>query len=437
VPFKAWGTAKKPGRRRIEAVRVVNSHRRPSVAVAAVATALPWAAVPVVGGAAVPVPAVVAAVVVAAASVIGRILERGFTNGDPGANVIMTHPGSMEVRTMILLTGPTAVNSVFRFGVAALMVVSLTLSAFNNDVCAAEKAKKGVQETFASPDEAAKALAAAAAANDVTRMLAILGKEGAPLITSGDDVADREGREKFVRLYEEKNSVVREGDSKAILEVGHDAWPLPIPMVKEEEGWRFDTRQGAEEIIDRRIGKNELSAIQVCLAYVDTQREYAARDRDSDGLLEYAQKFVSEPGKKDGLYWESKEGEETSPLGPFAAQARKEGYTRKKAGNQPSPYHGYFYKILTAQGKNAPGGAYSYVVKGKMIGGFALAAYPASYGTSGIMTFIVNHDGVVYEKDLGKETEAVVKTMTSFDPDQTWRKIEGKELEVPAPGSGT
>ena len=208
-------------------------------------------------------------------------------------------------------------------------------------------------------------------------------------------------------------------------------------MVKQGESWRFDTRQGAQEIIDRRIGKNELSAIQVSLAYVDAQREYAARDQDGDGLLEYAQKFVSEPGKKDGLYWESREGEEPSPLGPFAAQARKEGYARKKAGDQPSPYHGYFYKILKAQGKNAPGGAYSYVVRGKMIGGFALVAYPASYGSSGIMTFIVNHDGVVYEKDLGKNTEASAQAMTSFDPDQTWRKSEGKYLEPPAPGSGT
>ena len=330
-----------------------------------------------------------------------------------------------------------ASNSLLRLGLAALIAVPLILTAFCTGVFAAEKAKKSVQETFASPDEAAKALAAAAAANDVSRMLAIFGPEGAPLISSGDDVVDREGREKFVRMYEEKNAVVRESEAKAVLEVGNDAWPLPIPMVKEGESWRFDTKQGAEEIIDRRIGKNELSAIQVCLAYVDAQRDYAARDRDSDGLLEYAQKFVSEPGKKDGLYWESKEGEESSPMGPFAAQARKEGYTRKKADNQPSPYHGYFYKILTAQGKNAPGGAYSYVVKGKMIGGFALAAYPASYGTSGIMTFLVNHDGVVFEKDLGKATEAVVKAMTSFDPDETWRKIEGKELELAPPASGS
>ena len=326
-------------------------------------------------------------------------------------------------------------KSMLCLGVAALIAVPLILTAFCTGVLAAEKAKKSVQETFVSPEEAAKALVASVSADDVKRLLTILGPEGAPLISSGDEVADREGRGKFVRMYEEKNAVVREGDGKAVLEVGNDAWPLPIPVVKEGESWRFDTKQGAEEIIDRRIGKNELSAIQVSLAYFDAQREYAAKDRDQDGLLEYAQKFVSEPGKKDGLYWESKEGEEASPLGPFAAQARKEGYTRKKTGDNPTPYHGYFYKILKTQGKNAPGGAYSYVVKGRMIGGFALVAYPASYGVSGIMTFIVNHDGTVYEKDLGKKTEAVAQAMTGFDPDETWRKIEGKYLEPTVSGN--
>jgi hypothetical protein len=343
----------------------------------------------------------------------------------------------MEVCTMMLLTGSPIINSVYRLGLAALIVVSLILTAFGNGALAADTRQKSLQATFASPEEAAKALVAAAGANDVTKLLAIFGPDSKPLISSGDEVADQTGREKFVRMYEEKNAVVRDSDVKAVLEVGNQAWPLPIPMVKEGEGWRFDTREGKEEIIDRRIGKNELSAIQVCLAYVDAQREYAVKDRNSNGLLEYAQKFVSTPGQKDGLYWEAKEGEEPSPLGPAVAQARREGYTRKKSADEPSPYHGYFYKILKAQGKNTPGGAYSYVVKDKMIGGFALVAYPAIYGTSGIMTFIVNHDGVVYEKDLGKKTVAVAQAMTTFDPDQTWRKIEGKYLEIPAPGSGT
>jgi hypothetical protein len=330
-----------------------------------------------------------------------------------------------------------ATHLMLRLGLAAFVAVPLTLTLFCTGVFAADKAKKSVQETFSSPEEAAKALVASVSADNASRLLAILGPEGAPLISSGDDVADREGREKFVRMYEEKNAVVREGEDKAVLEVGNGAWPFPIPVVKEGESWRFDTKQGAEEIIDRRIGKNELSAIQVSLAYFDAQREYAAKDRDHDGLLEYAQKFVSTPGKKDGLFWEAKEGEEASPLGPFAAQAKKEGYTGKKSADKPSPYHGYFYKILKAQGKNGPGGAYSYVVNGKMIGGFALVAYPAKYGSSGIMTFIVNHNGVVYEKDLGKKTEALAQAMTTFEPDQTWRKSEGKYLEPVSPGSGT
>lgn len=325
----------------------------------------------------------------------------------------------------------------FRFRMAAVIGVFLTLTVLCSGAFAAEKSQKDLQKTFASPEEAAKALVAAASADDMNDLRAILGPGGDPLISSGDDVADRQGREHFVRMYEEKNQIVKEGDEKAVLEVGNEAWPVPIPMVKGGGGWRFDTKEGKEEMINRRIGKNELSAIQVCLAYFDAQREYAASDRDGDGLMEYAQKFVSEPGKKDGLYWEAKEGEEPSPLGPLAAQARTEGYTRKKAGDKPSPYHGYLYKILKAQGKNAPGGAYSYVVKGKMIGGFGLVAYPASYGTSGIMTFIVNHDGVVYEKDLGKKTESAAQAMTAFDPDKSWRKIEGKYLEPSAAGGGT
>jgi hypothetical protein len=198
-------------------------------------------------------------------------------------------------------------------------------------------------------------------------------------------------------------------------------------MVKKGETWVFDTKAGNEELLNRRIGRNELNTIQTCLAMVDAQREYAMKDRDSDKLLEYAQKFWSTPGKKDGLYWEAKEGEAQSPLGALAARAVGEGYASRKPGDKPMPYHGYFYRILKAQGKNAPGGAYDYVVKGKMIGGFALVAFPAEYGASGIMTFIVNHDGVVYQKDLGKETGKIAKAMTKFDPDKTWKKAEEQQ----------
>ena len=220
------------------------------------------------------------------------------------------------------------------------------------------------------------------------------------------------------------NKLEKETDSKMTLVVGEEEWPFPIPIVKKGESWLFDTKAGKEELLNRRIGRNELNTIQTCLAYVDAQREYAMKDRDGDGLLAYAQKFWSTKGKKDGLYWEAKEGEEQSPLGLGAARAVREGYTPRKPGDKPSPFHGYFYRILKAQGKNAPGGAYDYVVKGKMIGGFALVAYPAEYGASGVMTFIVNHDGVVYEKDLGAETAKIASAMTKFDPDQTWKKAE-------------
>jgi hypothetical protein len=220
------------------------------------------------------------------------------------------------------------------------------------------------------------------------------------------------------------NKLVNENDMKVILHVGNGDWPFPIPVVKKGDHWLFDTMAGKEEILNRRIGRNELNAIQVCLAYVDAQREYVLKDRDGDKLLEYAQKFISREGEKNGLYWEAKEGEPQSPLGPLIAKAAGEGYAGRKPGGKRNPYHGYYYRILKAQGKNAPGGEYDYMVSGKMIGGFALVAYPAEYGNSGVMTFIVNHDGVVYEKDLGKDTEKIATAMKKFNPDRTWKKVE-------------
>ena len=207
-----------------------------------------------------------------------------------------------------------------------------------------------------------------------------------------------------------------------VLLVGKDDWPMPIPLVQRGGSWVFDVEQGREEILHRRIGKNELSTIQVVLAIVDAQQDYWRMDIDGDGVREYAQKFRSDPGKKNGLYWKAKAGEEQSPLGPLAAEAKVEGYKAASAG--ATPYHGYYYKIITAQGKNASGGAYRYLVKGKMIGGFAVIAAPAQYGNSGVMTFIVNHDGVVYEKDLGKNTIESAKKMNRFDPDKTWAEVK-------------
>jgi hypothetical protein len=278
------------------------------------------------------------------------------------------------------------------------------------------------QKTFSSPEEGIKALIDATKKNDMKEILQILGPEAKPFLETGDPVSDRETRERFVKSYEESNKLVKSGDTKAVLEVGKDAWPLPIPLVKENAGWRFDTQEGKEEIVNRRIGRNELDVIQVCLAVVDAEREYYQRDPDGDKLLQYAQKFISTKGKRDGLYWETKPNEQPSPLGPLVARARGEGY--KGADGKPIPYHGYYYKILTGQGKDAPGGAYDYLVRGKMMGGFGMVAYPAQYGSSGIMTFIVNHDGVVYQKDLGAKTASVAQSMTKFNPDKTWTAVK-------------
>jgi len=279
------------------------------------------------------------------------------------------------------------------------------------------------QKTFNSPEEAVKATVTAAKNNDDKELIAIFGASAKELIFSGDAVADKQRRERFLKAYDEKNSLVSEKGGMVVV-IGKNDWPFPIPIVKKGETWFFDTDKGREEILNRRIGENELSAIQTMLAIVDAQREYAMKAIHRDGIPEYAQKFMSDAGKKNGLYWETKEGEEPSPLGPALAQAKKEGYSGKKSDDKPVPFYGYFYRILKAQGKNAAEGAYDYVVKGKMIGGFAVVASPAKYGNSGIMTFIVNHDGVVYQKDLGKNTAKIAKNITMYDPDKTWERAK-------------
>jgi len=238
-----------------------------------------------------------------------------------------------------------------------------------------------------------------------------------------DPVADQARREEFVRIYEEKSRLEQQGAEKVVLYLGNEDWPFPIPIAKTEGSWRFDSNEGREEILARRIGRNELNFIQVCQAYVDAQREYALKDWDGDGLLAYAQKFASDPGKKDGLYWDTKQGEDQSPFGPLVATAQERGYAGIKPSGNPVPYYGYDYRILEAQGQNATGGAYDYVVKGKMVGGFALLAYPANYGASGIMSFIVNHDGVVFQKDLGENTEDMALAIDLFDQEGTWKKV--------------
>ena len=278
------------------------------------------------------------------------------------------------------------------------------------------------QKTFSSPEEAVKAAIAAARSNNDNELLAIFGPKAKEILFSGDPVADKQRRAEFVAAYDQANRLSTEGEDR-ILIAGKQDWPFPIPIVKKGQSWMFDTEQGKQEVLNRRIGGNELFTIQTMLAIVDAEREYAMKDRDRNGLLEYAQKFLSDPGKQNGLYWEAKAGESESPLGPIMTQARSQGYGAKIT-TAPGTYHGYNYRILTAQGKDATGGAYSYLVKGKMIGGFAVVAYPAEYGNSGIMTFIVNFDGKVFQKNLGPNTAAAAKSMKEYNPDKTWTEVK-------------
>ena len=280
------------------------------------------------------------------------------------------------------------------------------------------------QEQFNTPEQAVDALVVAAKAGDTKATLAVLGPDGKAIVSSGDPVADTNTREKFVAAYEAKHSLEPEGNGTQTLIVGDDNWPFPIPLVNNAGKWQFDTKQGLDEILSRRIGRNELAAIQVTKAYVQAQNEYAALDPAGFGRGVYAQRIVSRRGKKDGLYWPTTEGELPSPLGDLAAQAAAEGY---KAGEKPIPYHGYYYRILTRQGSSAPGGAYDYLIKGEMKGGFGLIAFPAEYGNSGIMTFMVNHDGSVFQKDLGPKSDRLARRMDSFAPDHTWVTVESSQ----------
>ena len=297
---------------------------------------------------------------------------------------------------------------------------SLTIAAL---LCAATSVAMA-QQTFKTPEEAATALVNAAKSGDSKSIVTVLGPDGEDIVSSGDEVADAATRAKFIAAYDAKHTIAMEGDSKAVMVVGPDDFPLPIPLVRKDGLWRFDTAAGREEILFRRIGENELDAIQSALAYVDAQDEYAEKDRTGAGVNTYAQRIISQPGKKDGLYWPTSQGEEVSPLGELIAEATKQGY---RVGGGRTPFHGYYFKILTKQGAAAAGGELEYIVNGKMIGGFALVAYPAEYRNSGVMTFIVNHAGTVFQKDLGPNTAQVAERMTAFNPDKTWRTVTDTE----------
>jgi hypothetical protein len=276
---------------------------------------------------------------------------------------------------------------------------------------------------FPGPAEAFSALVEAVKTADSARLTALLGPSGKTFFSEEDRLKGSRA-EQFLKDYQEKHRLEKIGPNKVVLHVGQKDWPWPFPVVRIGKQWRFDVEQGQKEIQARRIGRNEVAAVQVCLAYVDAQYEYARKHRTADGVIAYAQKFMSDQGKKNGLCWVSGKEESLSPLGPMLARACRINPAGDRTREMTEPYYGYYYKILTGQGQDAPGGAYGYIVEGRMIGGFALAAYPADYGRSGIMTFIVNQDGVVYEKDLGPGTEETATALKIFNPDKTWRKVD-------------
>jgi hypothetical protein len=280
------------------------------------------------------------------------------------------------------------------------------------------------QKTFASPSEAVHALVKAAEDGNQEEMLAVLGDDGKELVYSGDPVQDKRSMEGFVKSYKTKHAIVTEDDKTRILQVGANNWPMPIPIVNDGGKWRFDTAAGKQELLYRRIGHNELGAIAACRGYIDAQKDYAALGHDGLPAGIYAQKLMSDPGKQNGLYWEAQEGEPVSPAGPLLADAGGQGYASEGLGGKTQPYHGYFYRILKSQGVAAKGGVKSYLNDGNLTGGVALVAYPAEYKVSGVMTFIINQNGVVYQKDLGEKTTGIAGAMTEYNPDSTWKKVK-------------
>lgn len=278
-------------------------------------------------------------------------------------------------------------------------------------------------KAFATPQAAVSALSTAANSHDLSRFREIFGP-GVEELKNPDRVQATNEMEAFAAALNETNELVRESDTNFELDVGSDAWPFPVPIVQRGGQWYFDTDAGVDELLNRRIGRNELDVLNTMRAYVDAQREYASKDRNGDEILQYAQKIASTPGKKDGLYWSAADTDgEESPLGPLVADARTEGYKVQSQGQETThkPFHGYYFKILTRQGKDAPGGKYDYIINGNMIGGFALVAWPAEYGNSGIMTFIVNQQGRVFQRDLGPDTSQLAPVIKEYNPSVGWR----------------
>jgi DUF2950 family protein len=313
---------------------------------------------------------------------------------------------------------PGVRNSLTRrlLGLSALLIACVTVSpsAYAEDAAA--------QQVFPSPSAAASALTAAAQADDMKMLNSILGSEADQVISSGDPVADNDARDNFVSHYRQMHRFAYDDQGRVILYIGADNWPYPIPLVKKDGGWIFDTAAGKKELLYRRIGRNELFTINVLEDLGEGQEEYSSEAHDSENSGQFAQKIMSDNGKRNGLYWETADGQPESPIGPLVASASTEGY-KKDNGGSASPFHGYYYRVLTRQGKNAPGGPKDYFVNGKMTGGFAFLAYPAEYGASGVMTFMINQDGVIVQKDLGNDTSQLAGAIGEYNPDETWQEV--------------
>ena len=279
------------------------------------------------------------------------------------------------------------------------------------------------QQVFPSPDAAVTALVAADKADDMKTLSSILGPDADQVLSSGDPVADKNARDDFVRRYQEMHRLAYDDQGRVILYIGAGNWPVPIPLVKKDGGWVFDTAAGKDELLFRRIGRNELFTIKVLEDLAEAQAEYASEARDGESSGQFARKILSDSGKHNGLYWEAAEGQPESPIGPLVASASAEGYKKDSSGS-PIPFHGYYYKVLTRQGRNAPGGAKNYLVNGKMTKGFAFLAYPAEYRASGVMTFMINQDGVIVQKDLGADTASLASAITEYNPDKTWQEVD-------------
>ena len=288
------------------------------------------------------------------------------------------------------------------------------------------RADEAKQRVFRSPASAAAALVAAARSDDLKEMAAILGPGGEDIVSSGDPVADNNNREDFTKRYDQMHRLAYNDEGQVILYVGADNWPLPIPIVKQGDGWVFDTAEGKDELLYRRVGRNELYTIDVLQELADAQQDYADAQKQSSGAAQFAQKILSDPDQKNGLYWPSSGNEPESPIGPLIADATAEGYKRDPSG-KPAPFHGYYYRVLKSQGANAPGGAEDYVVDGKMTRGFAFLAYPAEYRDSGVMTFMIDKQGVIVEKDLGPDTEKIAADITTFNPDASWSVLQATD----------